>query len=50
MSREADFTEASSTRPWPAERRALGDRSDPDANNAGCVAKPTSTESPPPVP
>jgi len=52
MTRQADLTEASSTRPWPAERieRWAIERLIPDANNAGCVARPTSTESPPPVP
>jgi hypothetical protein len=52
MTRQADLTEASSTQPWPAERieRWSIERLIPDANNAGCVARPTSTESPPPVP
>jgi hypothetical protein len=45
MTRQADLTEASSTRPWPAERieRWAIERLIPDANNAGCVARPTST-------
>ena len=52
MTRQADLTEASSARPCPAERieRWAIERLIPDANNAGCVARPTSTEAPPPVP
>ena len=51
MTRQADVIEASSTRPRAAERieRWAIERLIPDANNAGCVARPTS-ESPPPVP
>jgi hypothetical protein len=52
MTTQADLKEAGSTRPWPAgriERWAI-ERLIPDANNAGCVARPTSTKLPPPVP